>query len=359
MCSSDLVYRSELISYPVRYEAADPDTTRFKPLGGDRVMSLREINREHPKGIEFGHITEGFPKFPFLRDAGGGVLSYPPVINSDSIGAVEVGDTEFFVELTGTEIHSLLHATSIVACDFADLGFTVLPVKIVYPYDTPYGREMTTPFYFQKPQEVKLSAAAKLLGEEFSPPEAVRCLTRMGCPAGVKDGVVRVSPPEYRNDFLHGVDIIEDLMIGRGMKTFEPVTPADFTVGRLSDAELYGRKAMLVMVGLGFQEMIFNYLGSRKDFVERMNIPEATSCGYPIPCRKISNTSGTPYCPVSCRRKASRATRCIPTTFSRSARSPGWIRPKTTVRSPSTVSVSFPRRPRPDSTRLTDRKSVV
>ncbi len=266
------VYRSELISYPVRYEAADPDTTRFKPLGGDRVMSLREINREHPKGIEFGHITEGFPKFPFLRDAKGGVLSYPPVINSDSIGAVEVGDTEFFVELTGTEIHSLLHATSIVACDFADLGFTVLPVKIVYPYDTPYGREMTTPFYFQKPQEVKLSAAAKLLGEEFSPPEAVRCLARMGCPAGVKDGVVRVSPPEYRNDFLHGVDIIEDLMIGRGMKTFEPMTPADFTVGRLSDAELYGRKAMLVMVGLGFQEMIFNYLGSRKDFVERMNI---------------------------------------------------------------------------------------
>jgi len=61
-------------------------------------------------------------------------------------------------------------------------------------------------------------------------------------------------------------------MIGRGMKTFEPMTPADFTVGRLSDAELYGRKAMLVMVGLGFQEMIFNYLGSRKDFVERMNI---------------------------------------------------------------------------------------
>ena len=266
------VYRSGIISYPVNYDAADPDTTRFKPLGGDRVMSLREINTLHPKGVEFGHITADFPKFPFLRDSRGGVLSYPPVINSDDIGAVEPGDEELFIELTGTEIHSLLHATSIVACDFADLGFTVLPVKILYPYDTPYGREVVTPFYFQTPQEVALSAAEKLLGEIFTPREAVACLARMGCTAEAANGRVTVNPPEYRNDFLHGVDIIEDIMIGRGMKSFEPVTPRDFTVGRLSDAELFGRKATTIMVGLGFQEMIFNYLGSRKDYIDKMNI---------------------------------------------------------------------------------------
>lgn len=264
------VYRSGLITYPVRYDAVDPDTTRFKPLDGDREMSLREIHREHPKGIEFGHITEGFPRFPFLRDAEGDVLSYPPVINSDRIGAVEVGDTELFIELTGTEIHPLLLAGSIVACDFADLGYTILPVKILYPYDTPYGREITTPFYFQKPQEVELRSAEKLLGEEFSPREALRCLARMGCSAEVREGRVRVAPPEYRNDFLHGVDIIEDLMIGRGMNSFTPVTPRDFTVGRLGDAELLSRRVLSLMVGLGFQEMIFNYLGSRRDFVERM-----------------------------------------------------------------------------------------
>jgi phenylalanyl-tRNA synthetase beta chain len=266
------VYRSNLMTYPVRYEAADPETTRFKPLGADRVMNLREINKEHPKGQEFGHIVEGFPKFPFLVDAKGGVLSFPPVINSDDIGAVEIGDTELFIELTGTEINSLLLATSIVACDFADLGFTVLPVRILYPYDTPYGREMVTPYYFQRPQAVSLAAAEKLLGEKFSPEEVITCLRRMGAAAEVENGRITLSPPEYRNDFLHGVDITEDIMIGRGMNSFAPMTPADFTVGRLSDAELYGRKVTTLMVGLGFQEMIFNYLGSRKDFVEKMNI---------------------------------------------------------------------------------------
>jgi phenylalanyl-tRNA synthetase beta chain len=267
------VYRSGLIAWPVHYDAADPEETRFQPLGGDRVMNLREINREHPKGIEFGHITEGFARFPFLRDHRGGVLSYPPVINSSSIGAVEVGDEELFIELTGTEIHSLLHAASIVACDFADLGFTILPVKVRYPYDTPCGREITTPFYFQVPQTAALSDAEKILGERFPPEEAVRCLRRMGCRAEARDGKITLTPPPYRNDFLHGVDIIEDIMIGKGMDHFKPVTPQEFTVGRLSDAEILARKTLPVMTGLGFQEMIFNYLGSRRDFIEKMNIP--------------------------------------------------------------------------------------
>ncbi|MCL1817501.1 MAG: phenylalanine--tRNA ligase subunit beta [Spirochaetaceae bacterium] len=266
------VYRSGLIRWPVRYDAVDPEATRFVPLGSDRPMNLREINREHPKGLEFGHITEGFAKFPFLRDADGEVLSYPPVINSNRIGAVCAGDEELFIELTGTEIHSLLHALSIVACDFADMGFTILPVKLRYPYDTPYGREITTPFYFQKPQEAKLCDAEKILGESFSPEEAVACLRRMGCRAEAAGGVVRLSPPEYRNDFLHAVDIIEDIMIGKGMDTFTPLTPQEFTVGRLCDAETLARKVLPVMIGMGFQEMIFNYLGSKKDFIEKMNI---------------------------------------------------------------------------------------
>ena len=266
------VYRSSLIAWPVHYDAVDPEKTRFQPLGSERVMSLREINREHPKGIEFGHITEGFAKFPFLRDKNGEVLSYPPVINSSRIGAVEIGDEDLFIEMTGTDIHSLLHALSIVACDFADMGFTILPVKLCYPYDTPYGRELTTPFYFQTPMEAKLSDAARILGETFSPQEAVACLKRMGCTAEAAGDKVRVVPPEYRNDFLHGVDVIEDIMIGKGMDHFKPVTPQEFTVGRLSDAEILARKTVPVMIGMGFQEMIFNYLGSRRDFIEKMNI---------------------------------------------------------------------------------------
>ncbi|GHV81620.1 hypothetical protein AGMMS49991_01780 [Spirochaetia bacterium] len=57
-----------------------------------------------------------------MVDAKGGVLSYPPIINSADIGAVQVGDTDLFVELTGTDQPSVTLAASIVACDLADQG---------------------------------------------------------------------------------------------------------------------------------------------------------------------------------------------------------------------------------------------
>ncbi|MFW5802262.1 MAG: phenylalanine--tRNA ligase subunit beta [Spirochaeta sp.] len=264
------VYRRDLITFPIHYKAVDPDSTRFQPLGLEKAMNMREILKDHPKGQEFGHIVADSPVFPLLTDARGEVLSFPPVINSSRIGAVEVGDRELFVELTGTEIHSLLVAASIVACDLADSGFTIHPTVVEYPFDTPFGREIQVPMYFQKPQSLGLSAANRLLGTDMSGAEAVAALARMGVPAEITGQDITVVPPEYRNDFLHGVDIAEDIMVGKGMDYFTPEMPGDFSVGRLTAAEELSRKVKMLMVGLGFQEMIFNYLGSDKDYFLRM-----------------------------------------------------------------------------------------
>ncbi|MEE8441589.1 MAG: phenylalanine--tRNA ligase subunit beta [Spirochaetia bacterium] len=264
------VYRTRLITYPVRYVAADPDGTRFVPLGMDTELSLREIITEHPKGLEYGPIVADFPKMPFITDIQGEVLSFPPVINSARVGAVEVGDDELFIELTGTDIESLLLACNIVACDLADAGHTVHPVRVEYPFDTPLGREIVTPYYFQQPIDADLSAVGKLLGEQIDGVAAVKALRSMGVAATSTGGTLTARPPEYRNDFLHQVDLAEDIMMGRGMKTFTPEMPSDFTIGRLTEIELFGRLAISTMVGLGFQEMISPYLGSGRDLIHRM-----------------------------------------------------------------------------------------
>ncbi len=268
------VYRSDAITYPIHYRAADPDSTRFVPLGAEppRQMSLRQILRDHPKGQEFGSIVASFPRFPYLEDSTGATLSFPPVINSADVGAVQIGDSKLFVELTGTDLSTLLLATSIVACDLADEGFTILPVAVRYPFDTPFGREVVTPLYFQTDLSVEIEYANKLLGASLSAEVAAAAVRRMGCPASVSGGRITVTVPEYRNDFLHPVDIVEDVMMARGVESFEPEPPSDFTVGRLSEIESFARRVKDVMVGLGYQEMIFNYLGSGRDFVERMGV---------------------------------------------------------------------------------------
>jgi len=265
------VYRADLMRFPVHYQAADPDATSFIPLDFSVPLTLREILEKHPKGVEFGAIVSGFERFPYLEDDAGETLSFPPVINSAHLGAVQVGDSEHFIELTGTDMDSLLLACSIVACDLSDAGYTIRPVKIVYPYDTPYGRELVTPFYFQKEVTVSAGDASRMLGETISSEEAETCLRRMGSETRREGERLTVVPPAYRNDFLHPVDAIEEIMIGRGMDSFVPVWPEDFTIGRLSAMETFSRRVREIMVGLGFQEMIYNYLASRRDMVERMN----------------------------------------------------------------------------------------
>lgn len=266
------VYRADLIDFPIKYRAVDPDATSFVPLDMEKELSLRQILTEHPKGVEYGSIVADYSLFPFLEDSKGEVLSFPPIINSAHLGAVKVGDSEHLIEMTGTDMESLLHAASIVACDLADEGYEILPVKVIYPFDTPYGKEIVTPYYFQSDVTMDIDYAAKLLGEKLTVEDGVRFVLKMGSKVKVKGSALTVTPPPYRNDFLHPVDVVEEIMIGRGMDSFKPVWPEDFTVGRLSETEIYSRRIREIMVGLGYQEMIYNYLGSRRDFMERMNL---------------------------------------------------------------------------------------
>jgi len=268
------IYRSDLIKYPVHYRGADPDTTSFVPLGMEQELTLRQICTEHPKGKEYGPIVSGHKLFPFLHDDNNDVLSFPPVINSDRIGAVEVGDENLFLELSGMDLKDLLLAASIMACDMSDMGFEILPVKVILGEETEFGSEITVPYYFQEPVSCSMAQIHKTLGMKLSSTEVVKALNRMGMHAICDNDVVYATVAEYRNDFLHPVDLIEDVMIGHGLNKFEPEMPQDFTVGRLSPAEEMGRKVKDLMVGLGFQEMMYNYLGSKREYVDNMNFPQ-------------------------------------------------------------------------------------
>lgn len=296
------VYRTRLMTYPVQYRAVDPLQTSFVPLGETREMNLREIIREHPKGQDYGSIVESFERFPFLQDDNGEVLSFPPIINSARIGAVEEGDDELFIELTGTDLESVLLACSIAACDMADAGHTVLPVAIEYPYDTQFGRTIVTPYAFQEPVSTTTEYITGLIGEALSGDQTVASLATMGVRATREGNSITVAPPEYRNDFLHPVDVVEDVAIGHGMRNFTPEMPRDFTVGRLTEAEHFNRAAIDIMVGLGFQEMVFPNMGSGRDFITKMrphplseDAPAAADLPAPMQPIRLANPMSENY----------------------------------------------------------------
>ena len=270
------VYRVEDIKFPVHYKAVDPDKTSFIPLQCTEPMTCRQILTEHPKGKDFGWILKDLNKFPLLVDDKDDVLSMAPIINSAKLGAVQIGDKDLMVELSGDNIENLILSANIVACDFADCGYEILPVKVCHPYDTGLGKDIVVPYYYQPSTKATLNHINKLLGSSFSEQEVIEALEKMGnkVTSAKIDGDVEFAlfPAPYRNDFLHEVDVIEDVMIGRDLETFEPEKPSDFTIGRLLPVTEFSRKTKTVMVGLGYQEMIFNYVGSRQDYIEKMNI---------------------------------------------------------------------------------------
>ncbi len=274
------VYRVADVKFPCHYKAVDPDKTSFVPLTFDSPMTCRQILTDHPKGKDFGWIIADYKKFPLLTDDTNEVLSMAPVINSATLGNVQVGDTGLMVELTGDNMENLMLAANIVACDFADCGYSIEPIEVRHPYDTCFGKNVVAPYYFQPTTKATRKHINKLLGTNFDDATIMDALTRMGSKVVSKkiaddDNEYTLSPAPYRNDFLHEVDIIEDVMIGTCLETYEPETPSDFTIGRLLPITYLSRKAKTLMVGLGYQEMIFNYVGSKKDFIDNMLLDPA------------------------------------------------------------------------------------
>lgn len=269
------IYRAQKIQFPVHYRMVEPTRAKFVPLGMHDELNLAQILEQHPKGKEYAHILKGKPLVPLLQDASDQILSFPPIINSRAIGEVVAGDTELFVEATGTDLRSVLLVENILAVDLEDRGWTIEPMVVEYRFDTPFGREVRAPYPLVNEVEVPDADFNRLLGGALSADEIAKELRAYGCEvakSAASDGKTRVSTPPYRQDYMHPVDAIEDLAVVVGVNTLAPVWPERFTPGRLATLTLLEDKARELMIGLGFEEIIANVLCSKIDVTERLRL---------------------------------------------------------------------------------------
>ncbi|THJ19580.1 MAG: phenylalanine--tRNA ligase subunit beta [Nitrospira sp. CG24E] len=266
------IYRLAAIEFPVTYDLVKPDEASFTPLGMDTVMTLGEMLLVHPKGLEFGGILAGQDRLPFLRDAKRQALSFPPIINSREVGEVLVGDDALFVEVTGTDLSMVVLTLNIFAANLADRGARIEPVEVRYPHKTSLGKSVMTPQDLGKSRKLPVGTIEQALGQPLGAQEVAKALTAYGYAVTTKDKEVRVALPFYRQDLMHAMDVVEDVAISRGYSEFLPVMPSQFTVGGLSRIEEFSDRIRALMVGMGFQEIISNILGSPQDLRDAMRL---------------------------------------------------------------------------------------
>ncbi|MEO6203470.1 MAG: phenylalanine--tRNA ligase subunit beta [Nitrospirales bacterium] len=268
------LYRYSSISFPVTYGLVKPDEIRFTPLGFEEKMTPHEILTVHPKGLEYGSILAGCDRLPLLWDSDGQVLSFPPIINSRELGEVQLGDTDLFVEVTGTDLSMVVLALNIFACNLADRGATIESVDITYPYETEFGTTIKTPLSMNQSKRISLEAIEQALGMPLGSEAIQEALASYGYLVKTTRQTVSVTLPAFRNDFMHVMDVAEDVAITRGYDSFSPIMPQTFTVGSLSVEEQTSDRIRDLLVGFGFQEIFSNIMASHQELVDRMRIAE-------------------------------------------------------------------------------------
>lgn len=285
------IYDGATVEFPVRYRAVPMDDreSAFVPLPPagelptdvptarwEEAWTPREILESHPTGREYRAALPG-DLAPMLTDARGEVLSFPPIINSASLGRVVVGMSELFVEVTGTTLDQVLLAANILAANMRDRGAEIQPVATRYPFETPRGNEVIAPHSLAEKRvlALPLERFRTLLGEPaLSENDVAAALTGYGLEVRSEADQLRVEAPPYRADYLHEVDAVEDYAISRGYDTFGARMPEEFTVGRLQPMTELVDRARDRMIGYGFEESICNILTAPRLLRSAMNIGE-------------------------------------------------------------------------------------
>jgi phenylalanyl-tRNA synthetase beta chain len=245
------VHDSSKITPPYTYRAAGAEEVRFVPLGmPGEALSLGDILKKHPKGVEYAGIIGGFDQYPIILDSKADVLSMPPIINGE-LTKLTADTTDIFVEMTGTDERAVKKAMNILAAGFAEHDWKLSKVKVKYPQAV-----VETPDLMPVQRKLSLEYVNKMLGLTLSPEEVKACLEKKGYGVDVKtDGLIIYIPP-YRADILHDIDIVEDVAIGYGYEKFDPVLPALATTGVRLPEEAKAGKARNSMLGLGFTEAV-------------------------------------------------------------------------------------------------------
>jgi phenylalanyl-tRNA synthetase beta chain len=251
------VHDFDKVVSPLTYR--DVTEQKFVPLNETREMTIKEILEQHPKGKDYAHlVSNGI--YPMLYDKEG-VLSFPPIINSERTKVTE-GTTSLFIDVTGTDEKAVNQALNILVCNITERCGKIFNVKIV---------NKLTPDLEPKETSMGSDIVNKVLGLDATDDQIVESLEKMRYSAKKKSGRISVSIPPYRSDILHMVDIIEDVAIGYGYNKIEPILPNLATIGSESGLEKSSRKIREIMTGLEFQEILTFVLTSKENNFANMN----------------------------------------------------------------------------------------
>ena len=265
---------------PFRVKAVSGNE-KFVPLAMEEPMSIDEILVNHPKGVEYAHLLEGYDKFPVIIDSEDNILSFPPIINGKHTTVTET-TTDFFIDVTGWDFRSCEASLMLIALQLSELGGSIESIEITDCHGQVNKFPNGSPVEHVLPRKM----LDGLLGRELSDSELTKSINRMGGSFVSRNSEhIMINMPRWRFDILHPVDLVEDIAIGHGFEDLgEDIPRSPMTAKPRNDANLL-RRVRDSMQGLGMMQIQSLTLSNDDDqfnLVRWSNVGEVTRITNPI-----------------------------------------------------------------------------
>jgi len=254
----------DLIEFPVYYKLADPET-KFIPLGFDKELSLREILENTEPGKKYSYILNKYNKYPILIDSNNNIISFPPIINSNKIGKLDINTKNIFIDVSGTDLEKILLALNVIVLALKDFGGEIYSINVIYP-----DKKIKTPELKIIKKEMDLNKIKKYLGIELDDKKIVEYLNRKRMNAKIENNKLIIEYLNYRDDILSEYDIIEEILISYGYNNLKPREINIYTKGELSKERNIINNIRKIMVNMGCIE-IYTPILSNKDINSLLN----------------------------------------------------------------------------------------
>ncbi len=292
------VHDLEQLIPPFRVVAV-PETYSFIPLAMTERMSIREILQEHPKGVDYAHLLDGFTEFPVILDAADRVLSFPPIINGSHTTVTE-NTRDFFIDVTGWDQRACEASLLLVCLAFSARGGTVETIEL-----TDYsGQTFRSPNGKARQLLLPKRLLGEILGRDFTRSEIRDAIDRMGGrfveertitdgprkATRMADGAIGekeylIEMPRWRADILHPVDLVEEVATGIGYEDLGSSLSSQSTAGiPLQISHLY-RRVRESMQANGLQQVTSLTLSNETDQFDKVRLSppsEVTNIHNPI-----------------------------------------------------------------------------
>jgi len=247
-------FDADKISFPITYSYSRKED-RIIPLGFSEPKDFDFVLKSTQQGIDYG----GLIKKPIVwRDRNGEVIAMPPIINSDKFSLTRA-TRNVFIDITGTDRSSVNLFTKILIENLGEIG----SVSVLRPKYK--EKEINTNLSFDgKIFFLNSENIENVTGMKIPLDEAEKLLSKAGFSVKKEKDHLRVYSPYYRQDVIHQVDLVDDIIRMYGVDLLGIDEKRSYI--KAMKSRYYHITEMIrdQMVGLGFQETDLNVLTSER-----------------------------------------------------------------------------------------------